>query len=124
MRNMADKRDYYEVLGISRSASAEEIKRAFRNLARRYHPDVNKATDAEARFKEINEAYEVLSDTNKRKAYDTYGHEAMSGAAAGPSGFGGGPGFGGLNDIFDLFVNMGGGRSAVTTCARTSRSLS
>lgn len=111
---MAEKRDYYEVLGVSRSASAEEIKRAFRNLARRYHPDVNKAPDAEAKFKEINEAYEVLSDTSKRRAYDTYGHEAMGGAAAGPSGFGGGAaGFGGLNDIFDLFVNMGGGRSAV-----------
>jgi len=114
MRNMADKRDYYEVLGVSRTASAEEIKRAFRNLARRYHPDVNKSHDAEAKFKEINEAYEVLSDTNKRRTYDTYGHEAMGGAATGPSGFGGGgPGFGGLNDIFDLFVNMGGGRSAV-----------
>jgi len=112
---MADKRDYYEVLGVSRSASGEEIKRAFRNLARRYHPDVNKAPDAEAKFKEINEAYEVLSDTNKRKAFDTYGHEGVGGAAAGPSGFGGATGFGGggLNDIFDMFVNMGGGRSAV-----------
>ena len=112
---MADKRDYYEVLGVSRAASAEEIKRAFRNLARRYHPDVNKSPDAEAKFKEINEAYEVLSDSGKRKAYDTYGHDAMSGAAGGgPGGFGGGgAGFGGLNDIFDLFVNMGGGRSAV-----------
>lgn len=109
---MADKRDYYEVLGVSRAASAEEIKRAFRNLARRYHPDVNKAPDAEARFKEINEAYEILSDANKRKAYDTYGHEA-AGAAAGPSGFGGSTGFGGLNDIFDMFVNMGGARSAM-----------
>ena len=116
---MADKRDYYEVLGVSRTASAEEIKRAFRNLARRYHPDVNKQPDAEARFKEINEAYEVLSDASKRKAYDNFGHEAMSGAAG--SGFGGagfgGAGFGNLNDIFDLFVNMGGGRSAANPTA-------
>ncbi len=121
MRNMAEKHDYYEVLGISRSASAEEIKRAFRNLARRYHPDVNKSPDAEPKFKEINEAYEILSDSNKRKAYDTYGHNAGVGAAGGPGGFGGGSagfgGSGGLNDIFDLFVNMGGGRSAVNANA-------
>src|SRR5579872_6090166 len=109
---MADKRDYYEVLGVSRSASAEEIKRAFRNLARKYHPDVNKQPDAEARFKEINEAYEILSDPSKRRAYDNFGHEAMAGAAGGGPGFAG-AGFGNLNDIFDLFVNMGGGRGAV-----------
>jgi len=65
---MAEKRDYYEVLGISRSASADEVKSAFRNLARQYHPDVNKAPDAEEKFKEINEAYGVLSDADKRAA--------------------------------------------------------
>src|SRR5438067_292327 len=106
---MADRRDYYELLNVSRTASAEDIKRAFRNLARKYHPDVNKSHDAEARFKEINEAYEVLSDPSKRRAYDTYGHD---GPAVGASGFGGAAGFGGINDLFDMFVNMGGGRTA------------
>jgi molecular chaperone DnaJ len=72
-------RDYYEVLGIQRSASADDIRSAFRKLARQYHPDVNKASDAEERFKEINEAYAVLSDTEKRAAYDRYGHAGVSG---------------------------------------------
>lgn len=115
---MAQKRDYYEVLGVARTASGEEIKRAFRNLARRYHPDVNKQPDAEAKFKEINEAYEILSDPSKRKAYDTFGNEGP-GAAAG-AGFGGGfpaGGFGGLNDLFDAFFNTGGGRSSANPTA-------
>ncbi|MBQ1691432.1 MAG: DnaJ domain-containing protein, partial [Erysipelotrichaceae bacterium] len=71
---MADKRDYYEVLGISKSASEDEIKKAYRKLAKQYHPDVNKAPDAEAKFKEINEAYEVLSDPQKKATYDQFGH--------------------------------------------------
>ena len=75
---MADKRDYYEVLGISRSASQDDIKKAFRDLARQYHPDVNKAADAEERFKEINEAYGVLSDTEKRAAYDRFGFSGVN----------------------------------------------
>ena len=80
---MSAKRDYYEVLGVGRQATQEEIKKAFRRLARQYHPDVNKNPDAEARFKEINEAYEVLSDPEKRAVYDRFGH-------AGPqAGFGG-----------------------------------
>lgn len=110
---MPDKRDYYEVLGVSRTASAEEIKRAYRNLARKYHPDVNKQHGAEARFKEINEAYEVLSDDGKRRAYDRFGHDGMNGGMADAGPFGAGMGFGGgLGDIFDAFFSAGGGRTA------------
>jgi molecular chaperone DnaJ len=76
---MADKRDYYEVLGINRGASHEEVRRAFRGLAKEYHPDVNKNPDAEAKFKEINEAYAVLSDAERRAAYDRYGHAGLEG---------------------------------------------
>src|SRR5947199_320697 len=77
---MAIKRDYYEVLGVSRSASAEELKRAYRKLALQYHPDRNPDDpQAEARFKEINEAYEVLSDQSKRQRYDTFGHAGTQG---------------------------------------------
>src|SRR6202158_6481147 len=96
---MAIKRDYYEVLGVSRTASAEELKRAYRKLALQYHPDRNpNDPQAESRFKEINEAYEVLSDQSKRQRYDTFGHSAQ-----GIPGFDGGAGFGGINDIFDMF---------------------
>ncbi|MCS6938436.1 MAG: molecular chaperone DnaJ [Roseiflexaceae bacterium] len=77
---MAVKRDYYEVLGVQRNASQDEIKKAFRRLARQYHPDVNKAPDAEAKFKEINEAYEVLSDPEKRSMYDRFGHAGPTAA--------------------------------------------
>jgi molecular chaperone DnaJ len=92
---MAAKRDYYEVLGLQRTATDDEIKKAFRRLARQYHPDVNKEHDAEVRFKEISEAYEVLSDTQKRQAYDRFGHAGVNaGAGAGAGGF-------------DTFVNFG-----------------
>ncbi|MDO4197885.1 MAG: molecular chaperone DnaJ [Erysipelotrichaceae bacterium] len=105
---MADKRDYYEVLGVSKSASDDEIKKAYRKLAKKYHPDVNKEADAEAKFKEVNEAYEVLSDKQKRATYDQFGHAGMDGA-----GFGGGySNFGGMNmdDLGDIFSSfMGGG---------------
>ena len=75
---MADKRDYYDVLGINRNASQDDIKSAFRSLAREYHPDVNKSHDAEERFKEINEAYGVLSDPDKRAAYDRFGFQGVN----------------------------------------------
>lgn len=102
---MVTKRDYYDVLGVARSASEVEIKRAFRNLARKYHPDVNKDSDAEARFKEISEAYEVLSDPQKRSMYDRYGH------SGGQGGFEGFTDFGGFADIFESFFGGGSRRS-------------
>jgi molecular chaperone DnaJ len=76
------KRDYYEILGVPRNASQEEIKKAFRRLARKYHPDINKSPEAQEKFKEINEAYQILSDPKKRKLYDQFGHAAFEGAGA------------------------------------------
>jgi molecular chaperone DnaJ len=99
---VAQPRDYYEVLGVSKTASAEEVKRAYRNLARKFHPDVNKASDAADKFKEIQSAYDVLSDENKRRQYDRYGHEAANGGV--DAGFGGFPG--GVGDIFDIFFGQ------------------
>jgi len=117
---MAKKRDYYKVLGVDRNATADQIKSAYRKVARQLHPDVNKAPDASERFAEAQEAYDVLSDPEKRKVYDRIGHEAYtsggaaagagarSGAHRGPGGATytwsnvGGGGFGGANDEFDL----------------------
>lgn len=99
-------RDYYEVLGVQRGAGKDEIKKAFRGLARKYHPDVSTEPDAESRFKEINEAYEVLSDDEKRARYDRFGHAGVSGAG---SGFGGAAGFSGFEEIFEEFFNNIGG---------------
>jgi molecular chaperone DnaJ len=99
------KRDYYEVLGIDRNAGSDDIKKSYRKLARQYHPDVNKSADAEARFKEVNEAYEVLSDEKKRAAYDRYGHAGVEGTMSG--GFTDFTGFGGLGDIFEEFFGFG-----------------
>jgi len=107
---MASKRDYYEVLEVERGADQEAIKKAYRRLARQYHPDVNKEQDAEARFKEINEAYEVLSDEQKRAHYDRFGHAGAQGPF-GPGGFEG-FGVGGLDDLFEsFFEGMTGART-------------
>ena len=86
---MSSKRDYYEVLGVPRNASDDELKRAYRRLARQYHPDVNKEAGAEEHFKEVNAAYEVLSDREKRVRYDRFGHAGVQGSGAGASGFNG-----------------------------------
>ena len=103
-----NKRDYYEVLGVEKNASDDEIKSAFRKLAKKYHPDVSKEENAAEKFKEAQEAYAVLSDPEKRKQYDQFGHSAFSGNGAG--GFSGFEGFdfGNVSDIFDdLFEGMG-----------------
>jgi molecular chaperone DnaJ len=96
-------RDYYEVLGVSREASETEIKKAFRSLARELHPDVNKEPDAEDRFKEAAEAYEVLSDAERRRTYDAYGQEGLRSGGYDP-----GAGFGSIDDIFQAFFGGGG----------------
>ena len=99
---MAVKRDYYDVLGVSRTADDAEIKRSFRRLAQQHHPDIDTSADADQRFKELNEAYRVLSDRQRRTAYDMFGHAGVDGASAGGfEGFGGG--FGPFGDIFDAF---------------------
>ncbi|WP_034429572.1 molecular chaperone DnaJ [Caldisalinibacter kiritimatiensis] len=103
------KRDYYEVLGVDRNASEQEIKRAYRKLAKKYHPDMNPDDkEAEKKFKEINEAYEVLSDPQKKARYDQFGHQGVNGQGFGGFGQGAG-GFGGFDDIFDDIFDMFGG---------------
>ena len=121
---MAEKRDYYEVLGLKKGASEDEIKKAFKSMARKYHPDLH-PDDKEAaeKFKEINEAYEVLSDSEKRARYDQFGHAGVDpnyGGGAGAGGFGGFGGFGDVGDIFDSifgggFGGFGGGRSTASS---------
>src|SRR3989338_5155362 len=129
---MATKRDYYEILGVSKNASDAEIKSAYRRLARKHHPDIDKSAGATERFKKIGEAYQVLSDLQKKGAYDQFGHAAFDrSAGAGAGGFnpfGGGQGgwqtyswssgggnpniqfdFGGFEDPFDLFEQIFGG---------------
>ena len=106
---MADKRDYYEVLGVDKSASADEIKKAYRKKAKQYHPDLNPGDkEAEAKFKEANEAYEVLSDDQKKARYDQFGHAGVDpNYGAGSGGFGGG--FGDDIDLGDIFSSFFGG---------------
>ena len=107
---MVKKKDYYELLDVSRSASEEDIKKAFRKLALEYHPDRNKNPDAADKFKEINEAYQVLSDTDKRSIYNQYGHAGLESNGAAQSGFSGFGDIGGFGDIFDTFFGGFGGR--------------
>lgn len=104
---MADKRDYYEILGVSRDATQNDIKRAYRRLAHKHHPDVNPDDHAaEERFKELNEAYQILSDAERREVYDRYGHAGVDQSyGANSTGFGD---FGGFGDIFDMFFGGGG----------------
>lgn len=102
---MAEKRDYYEVLGVDKGADEASIKKAYRSLAKKYHPDMNPGDkEAEVKFKEVNEAYDVLSDADKRAKYDQYGHAAFDPAAGGAGG-----GFGGFGDFGDIFSNIFGG---------------
>src|SRR3989344_3334944 len=139
---MATKKDYYEILGVSKNASADQLKKAYRNLARKHHPDVDKSQGAETKFKEINEAYQVLSDTQKKSAYDQFGHAAFEpGGGFGGAGAGGpfggqggfrtytwstgggdtGSDFGGFADPFDIFEAFFGGQSPFGRQARLPR---
>lgn len=115
------KRDYYEVLGLEKGASKEEIKKAYRKLARKYHPDVNKDTDAPDKFKEAKEAYEVLSNEQKRAQYDQFGHAGPQQQGFGGGGFGGGFGGEDFGDIFDMF--FGGGRRRDPNAPRQGNDL-
>lgn len=133
---MAEKRDYYDVLGVSKTASDDELKKAYRKLSKKYHPDINKDADAEDKYKEIQEAYENLSDPQKRAAYDQYGfagaNGGFGGGAGGFSGFDGfdgfssggfSGGFGGFEDIFSSFFGGGGSSQASATAPRQGDDL-
>lgn len=123
---MADKRDYYEVLGVEKSASADEIKKAYRKLAKKYHPDLNPndKEGAEAKFKEATEAYEVLSDADKKQKYDQFGHAAFDQTAGGGYGAGGFGDFD-MGDIFSSFFGggFGGGQRRNPNAPRKGRDL-
>lgn len=106
--------EFYDRLGVSKNASADEIKKAYRKLSKKYHPDINKEPGAEEKYKEVQEAYETLSDDQKRAAYDQYGAAGANGGFGGAGGFGGfdgAGGFGGFEDIFSSF--FGGDRKSV-----------
>ena len=128
LRKMA-KRDYYEVLGVEKTATDDELKKAYRKLSKKYHPDINKEPDAEDKFKEISEAFEVLSDSQKRAAYDQYGHASTDpnfgagGFGGGFGDFGGGGSFGGFEDIFESFFGGGSGRSSNPNAPRQGADL-
>ena len=113
-----EKQDYYELLEVPKTASTDEIKKSYRRLARKLHPDLNPGdAAAEERFKQISEAYQVLSDDNKRRQYDTFGHSGMNGAGGGFEDFG----FSGFGDIFDMFFGGGGGARGGRRQPRPSR---
>ncbi len=116
-----NKRDYYEVLGVEKTATEADIKKAYRTLAKKYHPDMNPDNkEAEVKFKEVNEAYAVLSDEEKRSKYDRFGHAAFDPASGGGSGFGGFGGFGGADfDFGDIFSSFFGGGGS----SRSSRNV-
>lgn len=116
------KRDYYEILGVEKSASKDEIKKAYRKLSKKYHPDINQEEGSDEKFKEVAEAYEVLSDEDKRSQYDRFGHEGMkSQFGGGGGGFQSSGGFGGFEDIFSSF--FGGGRQADPNAPRKGDDL-
>jgi molecular chaperone DnaJ len=109
---VSSKRDYYEILGVGRQAAQDEIRSAYRRLAKQYHPDVNKEAGAEDKFKEVSEAYAILSDDQKRAAYDRYGHAGVSGASA--------PDFSGFG-VEDIFESIFGGFGTRTSSRRSPR---
>jgi molecular chaperone DnaJ len=114
------KRDYYEVLGVATNADKATLKKAFRKLAQQYHPDVNSSPDAEIRFKEINEAYQVLYDDQKRAAYDRYGHAGVEGAGA-SGGYADFSGFTDFGSIFEDLFGFGSASSRRNSRRRTPR---
>lgn len=120
---MAEKRDYYEVLGINKGADEAEIKKAFRGMAKKYHPDMNPGDkEAEAKFKEVNEAYEVLSNPEKKQRYDQFGHAGVDPSYGGGGGAGGFGGFGGFDGSFgDIFSDIFGGFSGASATNNAPR---
>ena len=118
------KRDYYEVLGLTKNASADEIKKAYRKLAKMYHPDVNKAKDAEEKFKEINEAYEVLSNEEKKQIYDNYGFDGLEGNMGSQHGGFSSNFSGDFSDLGDIFSSFMGGMDGFGSFTRSSNTRS
>ncbi len=125
---MAEQRDPYDVLGVSKDASADEIKKAYRKLSKKYHPDLNHEPGAEEKFKEVNEAYDILGDPQKKAQYDQFGAAGAQGGFGGQGfgqGFGGGDfgGFGGFDDIFSSFFGGGSGAGRSQNAPRQGRDL-